>query len=855
MRKTATISKANHYFRIHGYFEEFVAKVVKPFCAHHLFKLGKEPIPGTNKQRTVVTHVFARSNHDKSEYRLPVELLKPFIEYAEYRGYKQARIALEDEPEIPGLDVEFEFNPGFDGLRPGQDEWVNYMLADDNHLKINNGATGFGKAQTLSSKIKVPGGWKRMGDIKVGDLVIARDGTATPVTGVFPQGVTEVWRVYFADGRFTDVNPDHLWSTFNHKMRDWRVVDTRKLKAALDKNPLRVHVPLCEPEDGPDKPFKIHPYLMGVLLGDGSLTWNRVQVSKPYQQLFDNVQTLLPDHLTCDWVDGVSFTIKYAHPQGERKDVWHVRTGLREHGLMDLKSHEKFVPGEYLEGSRQQRLELLQGLMDTDGTIVKGGSASFSSSSEKLSMAVQYLVRSLGGIAEIVPRSSSYTYNGEKKEGRTDHRVNIRYPRPEELFTLDHKRERSVKGQYSDTLKLRVTRIEERPPQQTQCISVAHDEHLYITDDFIVTHNTAMAIHCMVKMGKRALLTMQPRYIFNWIKELHKFVKIEPGDIVLWENNLPSLAKALEEGKISPKIIILPMSRVEVFLRKKDPHVIDLDEVIKVINPGLRIIDEGHEAIHQIVMSLMYGNVKKTFVLSATLKADDPFTNKIYQWVYPIRFRLKDAEPEHYIDVVAYLYRINLRNHRIKTDQFGSYNDKAVEESILKSPALTKFYFLLADKMFQEYYLDRREEGTKGLFFFSRVNMCETMLGMFRAKYPDMDIETFTGEDSKKKDFKDKYLRHEVIITTPNSCGTGKDIPGLVTVMCMHTVSSTQANKQMIGRLRELLGKFGGRITPTFVFGVCVDLNKHMEYLGKREVAFFEKQKTFKRINSECSLD
>ena len=511
MRKTATITKANHYFRIHGYFEEFVAKVVKPFCAHHLFKLGKEPIPGTNKQRTVVTHVFARSNYDKSEYRLPVELLKPFIEYAEYRGYKQARIALEDEPEIPGLDVEFEFNPGFDGLRPGQDEWVNYMLEDDYHLKINNGATGFGK--------------------------------------------------------------------------------------------------------------------------------------------------------------------------------------------------------------------------------------------------------------------------------------------------------------------------------------------------------TAMSIHCMVKMGKRALLTMQPRYIFNWIKELHKFVKIEPGDIVLWENNLPSLAKALEEGKISPKIIILPMSRVEVFLRKKDPHVIDLDEVIKVINPGLRIIDEGHEAIHQIVMSLMYGNVKKTFVLSATLKADDPFTNKIYQWVYPIRFRLKDAEPEHYIDVVAYLYRINLRNHRIKTDQFGSYNDKAVEESILKSPALTKFYFLLADKMFQEYYLDRREEGTKGLFFFSRVNMCETMLGMFRAKYPDMDIETFTGEDSKKKDFKDKYLRHEVIITTPNSCGTGKDIPGLVTVMCMHTVSSTQANKQMIGRLRELLGKFGGRITPTFVFGVCVDLNKHMEYLGKREVAFFEKQKTFKRINSECSLD
>ena len=514
MRETATIAVANHYIRIFGFYEQFIATVVRPFCTMNLSKTAKKPIPGTRQQKWVITHVFARSNYDRSEFRLPAEMLKEFLEFAAYKGYKESRLKIIDEPVLEGKDVSFEFQPGFENMRPGQPEWVNYML-DEGFLKINNAATGNGK--------------------------------------------------------------------------------------------------------------------------------------------------------------------------------------------------------------------------------------------------------------------------------------------------------------------------------------------------------TYMSIHAMVRLGKLTVITLQPRYVINFIKELHRVVKLDPGDVLLWENDLTSLAKVIEDGTFTPKIIVIPMSRIEVFLRKakEDRFQMSLDEVYRIINPGLRIIDEGHEAPHQIFLSLMYGNLKKTFVLSATLKADDPFTNKVYKIIYPLRFRLKDAEPENYIDVVAYLYRLNIRRHRIKTEQFGTYNDKAFEESILKSEALTKFYFEVANKMFKEYYLaeGRRREGTKCLFFFSRVNMCDTMLELFRKEYPDMDIETFTGEDSKKKDQKDKYLRHEVIITTPNSCGTGKDIPGLITTCCMHTVSSTQSNKQMIGRLRDISGKFNGEIPPIFAFGVCVDLGKHTEYLSKREVAFADKQKSFKRINSECSLE
>lgn len=897
MRETAIVSRANHYIRIHGFFEEFSARVIQPFCRRNLFKLGKAPIPGTRKQKTIVTHVFARSNYDRTEFRLPSELFKDFMAFAEYAGYKPSRLRIEEEPEIEGLDVDFEFNPGFDGLRPGQDEWVNYML-DEGYIKVNNGATGFGKEQPLYSKIKVPGGWKRMGEMKIGTEVMAPDGTVTKVNGVFPKGKKAVYRFHFEDGRYADAGLEHLWRIYDInapctarfkrgkeirtreevESNRWRVVDTQELLKLqeLPERWKRTYVQLIEPEDSPDKNFKIHPYVMGVLLGDGSTAGNDVAVTKPYQQLFDKVQSLLPDHLMCKWrpssLNGNSHTfgITFKDGQKERTSDWHIRSSLKEMGVMGHRSWEKGIPVDYLHGSRAQRLALLQGLMDTDGTVgkigdiikstgkrstAKAGTPSFSSSSEQLALGVQYLVRSLGGIAKLTTRVPSYTYKGERKEGRLDYRVHIRYPRPEELFTLDHKRERSQLSQYTDSLKLRVKNIERIGDAECQCISVEHPDHLYVTDDFIVTHNTAMAIHSMVKTGKRTVITMQPRYVINWVKELYQFVKLEPGDLVVWEHPVPLLAEAVQAGTINPKVVIIPMSRIEVFLRKKVRDEPDLEDVMKVLNPGLRIHDEGHEAIHQMFLSLMYGNIKKLFVLSATLKADDPFTNKMYQVLYPIRYRLKDAEPENYIDVVAYLYRINIRRHRIKTEQFGSYNDKAFEESILKSEEMTKFYFRLADKMFQEYYLDRRRAGTKCLFFFSRVNMCLTMLEMFKKKYPDMDIESFTGEDSKKKDQKDKYLRHEVVITTPNSCGTGKDIPGLITVLCPHMVSSTQANKQIIGRLRPLLGKFNDEITPTFVFTVCVDLGKHGEYYDKRKVAFADKQKTFKRINSECSLE
>jgi intein/homing endonuclease len=159
---------------------------------------------------------------------------------------------------------------------------------------------------------------------------------------------------------------------------------------------------------------------------------------------------------------------------------------------MGKRSCEKFIPDEYLNGSTNQRLELLQGLMDTDGTIGKQGSSSFCTTSIKLAHQVQYLVRSLGGLAKIRSKISFYMYKGERKQGNVNYIIGIRMKNPLSIVTRPEKRAERLKetNQYSDTLKLRIVSIESIGYEDATCIAVDHPIRLYVVENYIVTHNT-----------------------------------------------------------------------------------------------------------------------------------------------------------------------------------------------------------------------------------------------------------------------------------------------------------------------------------------------------------------------------
>ena len=378
----------------------------------------------------------------------------------------------------------------------------NYILP---RYKLNGyllaGTPGSGKAQPLDAGIKIPGGWSTMGDMKIGTKVIAKDGSTTFVTGVFPQGVKEIFRITFGDGRSTECCEEHLWTVIRRTSSNEQHREVLNIKGIIELRNRpdfhnRVYIDLIDPEVDSDIDLPMDPYTLGVLLGDGCLR-NTINIATADEFILKEIEKTLPINLKINRLQVCTNSIVQKDYQfGNNIKTNQFREILKDLGLLNSYSYDKFIPNLYLNASTEQRLALLQGLMDTDGTVSRiGGTVSYCSSSEELSKGVQYLVRSLGGIASISTRLPMYTYKGELLKGRRAYQVNIRFKKSSDLFRLPRKKERTIdNGQYSATLKLRIDNIESIGYKPAQCISIDHPDKLYITDDFIVTHNTLISL-------------------------------------------------------------------------------------------------------------------------------------------------------------------------------------------------------------------------------------------------------------------------------------------------------------------------------------------------------------------------
>ena len=396
----------------------------------------------------------------------------------------------------------------------GRDEEIRRTMQVLSRRTKNNpvliGEPGVGKAQPLHAKIKTPTGWTTMGAIRVGDVVSTPDGGTARVLGVFPQGKKKIYRLHFRDGKWADACGEHLWKVFGphlgtdwRRHKTWKVISTTDLIGRLNGTKARWKVPAVQPveEYQPGRP-PMDPYLLGVLIGDGNFTQNCVRFSTADAEILERVAELL----------GADFTLKpsTSRPYDHRivmsaVNVCRLKKRSRavrdnrvvavvaELGLLGRPAHEKFIPDLYKHASVDDRYALLRGLIDTDGYVTKTGSISFSTSSLQLARDVQETVWSLGGIAAIREKQTFYWYAGERRQGRTSYTVKIRHPEPARLVSLPRKRERlPADYQYKENLKNVVVWVEPVGESEAKCILIDHPDHLYITDNYVVTHNTAI---------------------------------------------------------------------------------------------------------------------------------------------------------------------------------------------------------------------------------------------------------------------------------------------------------------------------------------------------------------------------
>jgi phage portal protein BeeE len=363
-----------------------------------------------------------------------------------------------------------------------------------------------GAPQPLDAKVLTPTGWSPMGEIRVGGEVVGADGQPHRVTAIYPQGEQDIYRVWFRDGTSTECTIDHIWTVTNNYDRQRNVTRQMSLGELMshgfhyDSGPAKWAVPMAEPvEYERSGPLPLDPYLLGLLLGDGSFRGNGkgsggVTLAAA---VFDADETA--EIITPMVPNGVSLTRRdRTNRRGEATEFYfrshrpaprrnwrgqisgHASNPLTDIikalGLFDVHGRDKFIPEQYLRASVKDRVALLQGLIDSDGHIDAG--CRYTTTSPVLADGLRELVGSLGGNATV-----------RRNKGRTTLTVTI-CQLPDWIVPARLMRKADA---YRPTSALRVrtmVRAELVRRAPAQCIAVDSDDHLYVTDDFIVTHNT-----------------------------------------------------------------------------------------------------------------------------------------------------------------------------------------------------------------------------------------------------------------------------------------------------------------------------------------------------------------------------
>lgn len=443
------------------------------------------------------------------------------------------------------------------GIRCGTAASGGFLVADE---------MGLGKAVQPNTLLITPYGKKPIKDIKCGEQIIGCNGKPTTVIGVYPQDKKQFYKITFSDGYSINCCEQHLWcvaSTNSGKntkgIRDYyrvlttsQMVDkqlylfangvgrnqrkTYKYKTYYKKpnGDSRWQIPIVQPiQFSVNDQLLIQPYFLGVMLGDGSFSKKSVEISSSVFD-FDELFSYYP-------TDKYRYKIRKQYRQTVKSVAFYFdNEQLSKLGLSQHRAWNKFIPWQYKYSSIQNRLAILQGLMDTDGHCLKKSNkrknqcifsgTQYSTVSQQLADDVAEIVHSLGGVVRKHVKKTFYKDKfGNKVQCRDSYRLNIKLPKQFNPFKLKRKA-----NSYHVPQKYSVARyiksIQPIGQRQGICIAVDASDHLYVTDHAIVTHNTiqgiGIALNKKLLAGARNCLVVCPACVkYNWLNEIKKFTK------------------------------------------------------------------------------------------------------------------------------------------------------------------------------------------------------------------------------------------------------------------------------------------------------------------------------------------
>lgn len=333
-----------------------------------------------------------------------------------------------------------------------------------------------GKALSLDTKLPTIDGWTTINDIKVGDNILGNDGKCTKVTYV-----TEVmydhdcYNIEFDNGEIIIADSEHLWEVNNN---NWnisnKILTTKQILEYISSHSTDqpCYIKITEPIIGNEKILDIPPYTLGLWLGDGH------SHSEWYTQSYDDNKEIK------EYIEKDGFIVSNNRQVSENSEVVRInnlKSLLIKHNLIC----NKHIPNEYLRASINQRLELLKGLMDSDGSVDKKGSCEFYQKNYNLIIQVRELISSLG----IKTKISYKIINGQKYY--TLRFTSIRY----DVFKLSRKLNRQrLNKNHAKNSRIYIKSITKTESVPVKCIRVDNENHLFLCGNtMIATHNTTTA--------------------------------------------------------------------------------------------------------------------------------------------------------------------------------------------------------------------------------------------------------------------------------------------------------------------------------------------------------------------------
>lgn len=432
-------------------------------------------------------------------------------------------------------------------IKAMNDSQINLIKSiKSNEITICAGPAGTGKAQPLDSLILSENGFIKMGDIKMGDMVYSMSGNLSEVIGVFPQGKKKTYEIMFSDNSVVECCDEHLWLSKSSRDREnkkdfqvRRLVDMKDdflLKRDGRKN---YSIPITKPINFNERKIDIDPYLMGVLIGDGCFVAPNIMLTTIDDEIITSFNNLLSEEyqLSKAKSDGISYNIVFKNISDSKnrfndKLIPFTRL-ISKYNLLGIKSDLKFIPNDYKFNSIENRIKLLQGLMDSDGTIErKSRSFVFSTSSLKLIEDFRFLVESLGGVVnKLRTKKGKYKKNNKLIDCKNSYSYSFRLPNNINPFLLKRKSEQvKLKSKYFPIRYIKD--IKYVGEKESQCIMVDDISHTYLTNNLIVTHNTFVAMGIALNLLKKSTNRFKKIYLVKSVKTLKdEEVGFLPGDI------------------------------------------------------------------------------------------------------------------------------------------------------------------------------------------------------------------------------------------------------------------------------------------------------------------------------------